>query len=127
MFILLVWNGVATAQSVYPDRPMQLRVTGTLLPVEEQKREDIVAVPVFVRDKAWTLRLGKVEDLNPSGRGDPIKEDVLMRQVRFYGSEDLLTRLQSGKVLTIEGQLDPKERRFRVTGVQESGVVTPAK
>jgi len=120
-----LWSEAATAQSVYPDRSMQLRVTGTLLPVEEQKREDIVAVPVFVQDKTWTLRLGKVEDLNPSGRGDPIKEDVLMRQVRFYGPDDLLARLQSGKVLTIEGQLDPKERRFRVTGVQDSGGTTP--
>jgi len=117
--MLIVCSSVATAQSVYPDRPMQLRVTGTLLSAEEQKREDIVTVPVFVQDKAWTLRLGKVEDLNPSGRGDPIKEDVLMRQVRFYGPDELLTRLQSGKVLTIEGQLDPKERRFRVTRVRE--------
>jgi hypothetical protein len=127
LMLVLISGNTVQAQSVYPDRPMQLRVTGTLLPVEEQKREDIVAIPVFVQDKALTLRLGKVEDLNPSGRGDPIKEDVLMRQVRFYGSEDLLTRLQAGKVLTIEGQLDPKERRFRVTGVQEGSAAAPAK
>ena len=126
LLLTLAWGATTYAQSVYPDRPMQLRVTGTLLSVGEQKREDIVAVPVFVQDKAWTLRLGKVEDLNPSGRGDPIKEDVLMHQVRFYGPEDLLARLQSGKVLTIEGQLEPKERRFRVTGVQEGGGATPA-
>jgi hypothetical protein len=119
LVLMVVGVGASHAQSVYPDRPMQLRVTGTLIPAEEQKREDIVAVPVFVQDKAWTLRLGKVEDLNPSGRGDPIKEDILMRQVRFYGPEDLLARMQSGKVLTIEGQLEPKERRFRVTAVQE--------
>lgn len=124
LLLVFACGGTPYAQSVYPDRPMQLRVTGTLLPVEEQKREDIVAVPVFVQDKAWTLRLGKVEDLNPSGRGDPIKEDILMRQVRFYGPDELLARLQGGKALTIEGQLDPKERRFRVTDVQEGSGTT---
>ena len=122
LLLVVISSGVTVqAQSVYPDRPMQLRVTGTLLPVAEQQREDLVTVPVFVQDKAWTLRLGKVEDLNPSGRGEPIKEDILMRQVRFYGAADLLARLQGGKVLTIEGQLEPKERRFRVTAVQEGG------
>lgn len=125
VLLVVIGGSSARAQSAYPDRPMQLRVTGTLLPAEEQQREDIVAVPVFVQDKAWTLRLGKVEDLNPSGRGDPIKEDVLMRQVRFYGPDDVLARLQGGKVLTIEGQLDPKERRFRVTAVQEGEKAAP--
>jgi len=118
---------LALAQSPYPDRPMQLRVTGTLLPTDAEKREDLILVDIFVQDKPWRLRVGRVEEINASGRGDPIKEDLLLRQVRFYGADDLLAQLQSGKVLTIEGQLDQKERRFRVTGVQEGGVTTPGR
>jgi len=98
---------------------MRLRITGTLLPVEEQKREDLILVDVFVQDKPWRLRIGKVEELNPSGREEKIKEDILLRQVRFHGPESLLARFQQGKVLTIEGQLDKQQRRFLVTAVQE--------
>jgi hypothetical protein len=105
---------------------MQLRITGTLLPTATEKREDLILVDVFVQDKPWRLRIGRVEEMNASGRGDPIKEDLLLRQVRFYGADDLLARLQAGKVLTIEGQLDQKERRFRVTAVQEGEKAAPA-
>jgi hypothetical protein len=128
IIVSLVLNiGVALAQSVYPDRPMQLRITGTLLPTATEKREDLIMVDVFVQDKPWRLRIGRVEEMNASGRGDPIKEDLLLRQVRFYGTDDLLARLQAGQVLTIEGQLDQKERRFRVTAVQEGEKAAPAK
>lgn len=124
-FMLVIGWGTSThAQSVYPDRPMQLRITGTLLPNDAEKREDLILVDIFVHDKPWRLRIGKVEEMNASGRGDPIKEDLLLRQVRFYGEDTLLARLQSGKVLTIEGQLDQKERRFRVTSVQEGGATS---
>jgi hypothetical protein len=120
-----LWVDTAGAQSVYPDRPMQLRITGTLLPIEEQKREDLILVSVFVQDKSWLLRVGKVEDLNPSERGEQMKEDILLQQVRFYGPDSLLARLQEGKVLTIEGQLDTKARRFLVTAVEEDASPTP--
>jgi|GEM_PF-6176508 len=125
--LIVVAVGLALAQSTYPDRPMQLRITGTLLPIDAEKREDLVQVDIFVQDKPWRLRVGKVEEMNASGRGDPIKEDLLLRQVRFYGTDDVLARLQGGKVLTIEGQLDQKERRFRVTTVREGAATTPTK
>ena len=110
---------LVSAQPIYPEDLMRLRITGTLLPVEEQKREDLILVDVFVQDKPWRLRIGKVEELNPSGREEKIKEDILLRQVRFHGPESLLARFQQGKVLTIEGQLDKQQRRFLVTAVQE--------
>jgi hypothetical protein len=119
--------GIAFAQSVYPDRPMQLRITGTLLPIATEEREDLILINIFVQDKPWRLRIGRVEEMNASGRGDPIKEDLLLRQVRFYGAEGVLAQLQSGKVLTIEGQLDQKERRFRVTAVQEGEKAAPTR
>jgi hypothetical protein len=128
IFILaIVWGTPAQAQSVYPDRPMQLRITGTLLPTDTEKREDLILVDIFVLDKPWCLRVGSVEEINASGRGDPIKEDLLLRQVRFYGDEDVLARLQGGKVLTIEGQLEQKERQFRVTAVQDGAATAPKK
>jgi hypothetical protein len=121
--------GFARAQSPYPQRPMKLRVTGTLLPVEEPKREDLILVNIFVQDKPWLLRVGKVEELNPSGREPTVKEDILLRQVRFYGDDALIARLLKpdivGKVLRIEGQLDTKERRFLVTAVEEAANATP--
>ena len=118
--VLAVCGSTASAQSVYPDRPMKLRVTGMLLPTDEPKREDLITIPIFVQDSAWLLRIGKVEELNPSGREEKIKEDLLFRQVRFHGPDALLARMQQGKTLTIEGQLDDKARRFLVTEVSEA-------
>jgi hypothetical protein len=105
---------------------MKLRVTGMLLPTDEPKREDLITVPIFVQDTAWLLRIGKVEELNPSGREEKIKEDLLLRQVRFYGPDALLARMQRGKTLIIEGQLDPTARRFLVTEVTEATTTSPS-
>jgi len=126
LFVLAVCDSTASAQSVYPDRPMKLRVTGMLLPTDEPKREDLITIPIFVQDTARLLRIGKVEELNPSGREEKIKEDLLFRQVRFYGPDALLARMQQGKTLTIEGQLDDKARRFLVTEVTETTVPSPS-
>ena len=126
LLILMVCGSTASAQSVYPDRPMKLRVTGILLPTSEPEREDIITIPIFVQDTAWLLRVGKVEELNPSGREEKIKEDLLLRQVRFHGPDALLARLQKGKTLTIEGQLDTKARRFLVTEVTEVTAPRPS-
>src|SRR5690349_15606875 len=79
LLLTFVWEPKASAQSVYPDRPMQLRITGTLLPTATEKREDLILVDIFVQDKPWLLRIGRVEEMNASGRGDPIKEDLLLR------------------------------------------------
>ena len=126
IFIVVGDRSFASAQSVYPDRPMKLRVTGMLLPTNEPKREDLITIPIFVQDSAWLLRIGKVEELNPSGREEKIKEDLLLRQVRFHGPDALLARMQQGKTLTIEGQLDAKARRFLVTEVSEAAAPSPS-
>lgn len=125
--VVVSYGRSASAQSAYPDRPMKLRVTGTLLPTDGPQREDLITVPIFVQDTAWLLRIGKVEELNPSGREEKIKEDLLFRQVRFYGPEALLARMQHGKILTIEGQLDDKTRRFLVTEVGETAAPGPSR
>ena len=121
--LLLLTAGVVSAQSPYPDRPVDLRVTGMLLSAETPKREDWAAVNVFVRDTPLVLRVGKVEDLTTQERARVIKDDVLLHQVRFYGPDTLMERMLKpeilGRVLTIEGWLDTSQRRFQVTLVEE--------
>ena len=74
------------------------------------------------------LRVGKVEELTSSEREQAVKWGVLFRQVRFYGPVPLLEQIAkaegTGKVLTIEGQLDTKARQFLVTAVQNATAVT---
>ena len=124
LLALAFWASVASAQSPYPDRPVEMRVTGMLLPITEQGREDLVTVNIFVQDKPWLFRVGKVEELTATEREQAVQQGVLLRQVRFYGPDALIGRLQDpkivGKVLTIEGRLDAKQRRFLVTAVQEA-------
>ena len=123
LLISVCWAGVVSAQPAVLDRPVKLRMTGTLLPVEEQRREDLVTVSIVVEDKPFLLRVGKVEELTHTEREQAVKWGVLLRQVRFYGPDALIGQLQNpemvGKVLTIEGQLDTRARQFLVTAVQE--------
>jgi hypothetical protein len=120
---------VVSAQSPYPDRPVDLRITGTLLSIETPKRDDLATVSIFVRDTPLVLRIGKVEDLTTQERERAIKDDVLLRQVRFYGPDTLMERMLKpeilGRVLTIEGWLDTTQKRFQVTVVEEVSGATP--
>ena len=122
LLVSLYWASAASAQPAILDRPMKLRVTGTLLPIGEQSREDLVTVNILVQDTPWLLRIGKVEELTPTEREQAVKWGVLLRQVRFYGPDALIGPLQkpetAGKVLTIEGQLDTRDRQFLVTAVK---------
>jgi hypothetical protein len=119
----LVWTSVGNAQSQNPQRPLDLRITGTLLAEESDKRDDLVTVDISVQGKPMLLRVGKVEDLTTPERARAVKDDVLLRQVRFTGPEDLMAQLQKpellGRVITIEGWLDTKARRMQVTAVKE--------
>ena len=123
--LIALWAHGASAQSVYPDRPLTVRVTGTLLLVQEGTREDVVTVRIFIEGQPWLLRVGQVEKLTADERERAVDDDILLREVRFYGPNDLIGRLQkpeiAGKVLTIEGRLDTKEKRFLVTAVKEPG------
>lgn len=117
----VLWVSTAGAQSPYPDRPIDLRVTGMLLPPEEQLREDLAVVHVFVQGKPMLLRVGKVEELTIQERVQVIKYEVLLQKVRFSGPASLMEQLQKpeirGKTLTIQGWLDPREKRFQVTSL----------
>lgn len=122
---------VALAQSPYPEqRPLDLRVTGSFLPTDQQKRDDIVTIDVSVQGKPMLLRIGKVEDLTPQERKQAMKGEVLFRKVYFTGPEEMMARLQSpemtGKMITLEGWLDTQSRRFMVTTLKETTETNPA-
>ena len=124
VLVVVCWTNRADAQLAQQDRPLAVRVTGTLLPITAESREDLVTVKVFIEDQPWLLRVGAVEKLTATERERAVDEGVLMRQVRFYGPAELINQLQKpdivGKVLIIEGQLNTEERQFRVIAVKES-------
>jgi len=120
VFLLVACTvSVANAQPAASfDHPVKLRVTGTLHPAEQQPRDDLVMVNILIEDKPLLLRVGKVEELTRTERQQAVKWGVLLRQVRFYGPTELISQLQEGKALTIEGQLDTKSRQFLVSDVK---------
>jgi hypothetical protein len=126
LLVLILCVVVCTARSVNAqpaasfDHPVKLRVTGTLHPDEKQPRDDLVMVNILVEDKPLLLRVGKVEELTRTERQQAVKWGVLLRQVRFYGPTELISKLQEGKALTIEGELDTKGRQFLVSDVKEA-------
>jgi hypothetical protein len=122
---------LAFAQSPYPEqRPLDLRITGTFIAPDQQKRDDLVTVDVTVQGKPMLLRIGKVEDLTIQERKQAVKGEVLLHKVYFTGAEDLMTRLQKpeiiGKVITIEGWLDTQSKRLQVTTIKETTDAAPA-
>src|SRR5215216_5083805 len=117
--ITLFWATLVGAQSVGSTHPLKVRVTGTMLPFEEQQRDDLVTATIFVQDKPWFFRVGKVEGLTGAEREQAVSDGALLEQVRFQGPDAVMRRLQKanliGKLVVIEGQLDTKGRRFVVS------------
>ena len=116
-------SSALSIEPVYPDRPVDLRVTGTILPYEDKPREDLITIKIFVEDKPWLLRVGKLEDLTLQEKQRAVEEGILLRQVRFFGPEDVIAPLAQpdivGKIFTIEGKLDFEAKRFRVKSVSQ--------
>jgi hypothetical protein len=127
--LVLTVFGASTAGAQSRDRPVHLRVTGMLLAGEEAPREDVLTVPIVVQGTPLLLRIGQVEELTTPARAQVREAEVLLRQVRFSGPAALMERLRQpevrGRVLTIEGWLEPKERRFLVTAIHEAPGATP--
>ena len=108
---------------VYPERPKDIRITGSFLASTAEAREDIITVHVFLGDEPRLLRIGVLEHLATDEKERAVDEGILMRQVRFYGADELMQRLRqpdiAEKVLVIEGRLDVQQRRFLVKSVTE--------
>ena len=124
LLISMFWATLASAQSVDSAQPTKVRLTGTMLPFEEQQRDDLVTATIFVQDKPWFFRVGKAEGLTSEEREQAVKDGALLEQVRFQGPDAVMRRLQKanliGKLLIIEGQLDAKGRRFLISSVEET-------
>ena len=122
LFVALLGTHVF-AQYPYPDRPIEVRITGALLSVDQEKREDIITVNVFVKDQPRLLRIGKLEEVTQHQKDQAVEQDMLLRQIRMYGPTELIDKLSSsevlGKTLIIEGRIDTTEKRFLVSSVQE--------
>lgn len=124
LLIVTLATTVYSADTVYPEHPKDVRITGTMLAATAHPSEDLVTVNVFLGEAARFLRIGRIENLSADEKDRAVEEGILMRQVRFYGPDELVHRLEHpdivGKVITIEGRLDVKERRFLVKSVKEA-------
>ena len=124
LLISSLWLNTVHAQSSGPDRLQILRVTGMLVPYKTDLHDAFRTVSVVVNDKPWLFRISDAEALADGSDVVPVTtDDSLLKDIRFTGPEALLRRLQKvnqlGRSLTLEGQLDAKERWFRVTAVEE--------
>ena len=126
LLLVVCGAGLVRAQSGEP--LVHLRVTGTLVPLEAAQREDLYTVPIVVQEAPLLLRVGRVEELTAAERAQ-VRDALVLRQVRFSGPAALLARLQQperrGRVLTIEGMLEPRARLFLVTAVKEAPNAPP--
>jgi hypothetical protein len=120
------WLNIVNAQSPAPERFQFIRVTGMIVPYEAQPHGAFRTVSILVNDKPWLFRISDAEALTDGSEGvpDSVKDESLLKDIRFTGPDTLMRRLQKanqiGRFLTLEGQLDAKERWFRVTAVEET-------
>ncbi len=125
--LLLVVCGAGLVRAQSGEHLMHLRITGKLVPLEAAQREDLLTVPIIVQDTTLLLRVGRVEELTSSERAQ-VLEALVLRQVRFSGSDALLAPLlqpeRRGRVLTIEGMLELTARLFLVTTLKEAPSAT---
>jgi hypothetical protein len=124
ILVAVCCTNLASIRSVNAEELTKIRVTGMMLPFEEGKRDDLAVATIFVHDKPWFFRVGKVEGLTSEERDKAVNDGALLEQMRFSGPDALMRRMQkadvAGKPLTIEGQLNAKERRFQVSAVEEA-------
>jgi len=121
-----LWIHTANAESPASERLQTIRVTGIIVPYEAQPRDAFRTVSILVNDKPWLFRIRDAEALTDSHDvvPDTMKDESLLKDIRFTGPDALMRRLQKanqmGRALTLEGQLDAKERWFRVTAIEET-------
>lgn len=99
-----------------------LRLTGTLLPVEEENQGGLHdTLEVNINGEMRIFEVAKVKNLKANGYGREALRHLVPARVKFVGSEDLIHNLQKpklvGKPLTIAGFLYPASRVLFVTAV----------
>ena len=125
LFASSLWIPTANAESPAPEQLQTLRVTGIIVPYEAQPRGAFRTFSLLVNDKPWLFWVSDAVALTAgSVVVQDTKDESLQKDIRFTGPDALMRRLQKanqlGRPLTLEGQLDAKERWFHVTAIEET-------
>ncbi len=97
-----------------------LRITGTLLPIEEENQGGFHdTLNVNINGKMRIFRIVKVKNLKANGYGREILRHIVPARVRFVGSEDAIHKLEKpevvGKPITITAFVYPVSRTLFIT------------
>ena len=97
-----------------------LRITGTLLPVEEENQGGLYdALEVNINGEMRIFRIVKVKNLKANGFGREILRHIVPARVKFVGSEDAIHKLEKpeivGKPITITAFVYPVSRTLFIT------------
>jgi len=119
--IVLLWVAIADARFGYPNETPYVRLSGTLLPLEDEAGPLKPALTILVKGASWRFRLANVEEIKRYDQEDARVDELQRHTVRLYGPTPLLVPLQQptiiGQPITIEGYLYPKERRLLVVTI----------
>ncbi len=97
-----------------------LRITGTLLPIEEEDQGGVHDIlNVNINGKMRIFQLAKVKNLKANGFGKEIFRHIVPARVRFVESDDAIHNLEkpeiAGKPITITTFLYPVSRTLFIT------------
>jgi len=87
LLFLSFWRGpVFSADTVYPEHPKDIRLTGSFLPSTEQTQEDVITVHIFLGDTPRLLRVSAIDNLSGDEKERMVDEGLLTRTVENKNS-----------------------------------------
>jgi len=128
LFVTLFLTGIlGLTAPVMAYNLVYLRLTGTILPVEEEFQGGLHdTINMSINETTRIFQLAKVKNLQANGYGREALRHVVPARVSFVGDEDLIHHLLKpdmvGKPCTITGFLYPTSRVFFIT---ETNLATP--
>lgn len=104
-------------------QPPQVRIIGTLAPLDDKQPSKVKTLTVYVKGKSWKLRIQEITALTATTQsGWALLKNLLPPKLRFIGADELLLPLAAetiaGKQLTIEGRLYVGDHQLFVSAVQ---------
>jgi hypothetical protein len=110
--------------------PPQVRMVGTLVPLEEKNPGKLKTLIVHVKGKSWKFRLEEITVLTAVTRsGWSLLNDLFPPKLHFIGAEHLLVPLQQdtieGKQLELEGRLYVGDHQLFLSSVIVKESETP--
>lgn len=103
-------------------QPPQVRIIGTLDPLDTKQRSKVKTLTVSVKGKSWKLHIQEITALTATTQsGWGLLKNLLPPKLRFIGADELLLPLAeetiAGKPLTLEGRLYVGEHQLLVSDV----------